>query len=93
MHSHFGSPKSPTPVEFRRLPRGFHSVAKQASFYIAFWMDLCDFRWILGGFGEAKASQKLIFGRVFGDAFFEHVLASILGRFFEARNLKNRNFP
>ena len=50
-------------------------------------------RWILGGFWEAKASQKLILGGGFGDAFFEHVLASILGRFFEAQNMENSNFP
>ena len=56
-------------------------------------MDFFDFWWILKGFGEAKASQKLIFGKVFGDAFFEHVLASILGRLFKAQNLKNSNFP
>jgi len=47
----------------------------------------------LGGLGEAKSRQKSIFERVFGDAFFEHVLASILGRFFEAQNMKNSNFP
>ena len=46
-----------------------------------------------GRFLEAKSNQKSIFERVFGDAFCEHVLALILGRFFEAQNMKNSNFP
>ena len=52
-----------------------------------------DFRWILGPFWEAKASPKFIFRKVFGDAFFERVLASILDGCLEARNMNNSNFP
>ena len=55
-------------------------------------MDFCEFRWILVGLGEAETSQNLIFGKGFGDAFFEYFLASMLGRFFKAQNLKNSNF-
>ena len=49
-----------------------------------------DFGCILGGFGRPKRRPKSIFGRFFFDAFFECVLASILGRFLEAPNLKNQ---
>ena len=52
-----------------------------------------DFGEISGGFGRPKRRPKSIFGRFFFDVFFECVLASILGGFLEARNLKNSNFP
>ena len=39
MRSRFGRPKAMTPVNLRRLARGFHSVAKQAPFRIAFQVD------------------------------------------------------
>ena len=45
MRSLFDSPKAMASVNFRRLPGGLHSVVKQASFYIAFGVDL-------EGFGE-----------------------------------------
>ena len=48
-----------------------------------------DFSSILVGFGRSKRRPKSIFGRFFCDAFFECVLASILGRFLEAPNLEN----
>ena len=35
MHSHLDALQAMAPVNLRRLPRDFHSVAKQASFYIA----------------------------------------------------------
>ena len=50
MRSQIGGPKIMGPVNFRRLPGGFHSVAKQASFCIAlrsdfswFWSDFWRF--------------------------------------------------
>ena len=47
---------------------------------------------ILGGFGRPKRRPKSTSGTFFFDAFFECVLVSLLGRFLEARNLKNSNF-
>ena len=49
-----------------------------------------DFGAILGGFGEAKMVPKSIFGRFFGSLFSHAISASILDRFLEAPNLKNR---
>ena len=49
-----------------------------------------DFGWILGGFWEAKMVPKSIFGRFFGSLFSHAISASILDRFLEAPNLKNR---
>ena len=48
---------------------------------------------ILERFGEAKTTQKSMFGMLSGDVFFERVLASISGVFLEARNLKNQQKP
>ena len=39
MRSQIGSPKVVSPVDFRRGARGFHSVAKQAPFRMAFRVD------------------------------------------------------
>ena len=36
MRSLFGNPKAMAPVDLRRLPGDLHSVAKQASFNVAF---------------------------------------------------------
>ena len=47
---------------------------------------------ILGGFGRPKRRPKSTSGTFFFTAFFECVLVSLLGRFLEARNLKNSNF-
>ena len=43
MRSQIGRPKAMTPVKLRRLAGGFHSVAKQALFNIAFGVDLARF--------------------------------------------------
>ena len=45
---------------------------------------------ILGGFGRPKWRSKSIFGRFFGSLFSHAISASILDRFLEAPNLKNR---
>ena len=55
-------------------------------FFFNFWQ-------ILGGLGRPTWKPKSIFWRFFFDAFFECISASFLGRFSEARNLKNSNFP
>ena len=90
MHSHLDALQAMAPVSFRRGPSDSHSVAKRASFYIAFGRDFCGFRIDFGRFGEAKWKAKSIFWRFFFDVFFECVLASIWGGFLEARNLKNQ---
>ena len=47
-----------------------HSIAKQASFSIAFWSNF-------GGFGRPKSMPKFDFGVFFFDVFFDIVFASI----------------
>ena len=86
MRSHIGSPKAMRPVDFRRVRGEFHSVAKQASFSIAFWSNF-------GGFGKPKSMPKFDFRAFFFDVVFESVLTSKFGRFWEAQNQKNSNFP
>ena len=85
MRSLFGGPKPMSPVDLRRFAGGFHSVAKQASSYVAFGTD---FR----GFRRPKWMPKFDFGGFFFDVILECVSASIFGRFLEAPNLKNSNF-
>ena len=72
-----GNPENP-----RFFPEGC-----RVCFFVFF-----DFWLILGGFGRPKRKPKSIFGTFFFGVFFECVLASIFGRFLEARNLKNSNF-
>ena len=79
MRSHIGSPKAMIPVNLRRFAGGYHSVAKQASFSIAFWSNF-------GGFGKPKSMPKFDFGAFFFDVIFESVLTSKFGRFWEAQN-------
>ena len=52
-----------------------------------------DFGAILKGFGRPKWMLKPIFWELLFDVFFECVVASILGGFWEAPNAKNSNFP
>ena len=86
MRSHIGSPKTMALVDFRRGPGELHSVAKQASFNIAFWSHF-------NGFGRPKSMPKFDFRAFFFDVIFESVLTSKFYRFLEARNQKNSNFP
>ena len=84
MRSHIASPKAMIPVNFRRGPGGLHSVAKQASFSIAFWSNF-------GGLWQPKSMPKFDFRAFFFDVIFESVLTSKFGRFLEAQNQKNSN--
>ena len=86
MRSQIGGPKAMRPVALRRLPGDFHSVAKQASFNIAFGVDL-------EGFWRPRWAPKFEFRALFFDIIFECVFASLLVRFLEALNVKNSNFP
>ena len=51
MRSQIGGPKAMPPVDLRRFPGEIHSVAKQASFNIAFWSHF-------SGFGIPKSMTK-----------------------------------
>ena len=89
MESPLDELQTPRPVAFRRLPRGLHSVAEQASYDIASGKDFRGFRKDFGRFSESKMEAKIDFCEVFFEVFFECVFASILDVFLEARNLKN----
>ena len=61
MGSHIGSPKAMPPVNLRRGWGEFHSVAKQASFNIAWRSDFGGFKKDFGRFWEAKTEAKIDF--------------------------------
>ena len=86
MRSLFDNPKAMGSVNLRRLPGGFHSVVKQASFNIAFWSNF-------GGFGKPKSMPKFDFRAIFSDVIFEPEITSKFGSFLKAPNQKNNNFP
>ena len=85
MHSHLDALQAMGPVNLRRLARDFHSVAKQALFYIAVGAHF-------QGFWKAKWLPKFDFRGFFFDVIFHCVWASNFGRFFEAPNQKNNSF-
>ena len=86
MHSHLDALQAMRPVGLRRLASEVHSVAKQASFYIALGTHF-------QGFWSAKWLPKFDFWGFFFDVIFHCVWASNFGRFFEAPNQKNSDFP
>ena len=86
MRSHIGNPKTMTPVNLRRLPGDLHSVAKHASFNIAFGVDL-------GSFGKPKSMPKFDFRAIFSDVIFERNFTSEFGSCLKVQNQKNSNFP
>ena len=85
MRSLFGNPQAMGSVDFRRLPGGLHSVAKQASFNIAFGVDL-------EGFGRPKSMPKFDFRAIFSDVIFERNFTSKFGSCLRAQNQENSNF-
>ena len=85
MRSLFGNPKAMAPVNLRRLAGELHSVAKQASFNIAFGVDL-------EGFGKPKSMPKFDFRAIFSDVIFERNFTSKFGSCLKAQNQKNSNF-
>ena len=85
MRSLFDNPKAMGSVDLRRLPGGFHSVVKQASFNIAFGSNF-------GGFGKPKSMPKFDCRAFFSDVISEKEITSKFGPFLEARNQKNSNF-
>ena len=82
MHSHLDALQAMAPVDFRRGPSGFHSVAKRASFYIAFGKDFCGFRIDFGRFGGGKMEAKIDFLEVFIRCFFGMCFSIDLGWIF-----------
>ena len=70
MHSHLDALQAMAPIDFRRGPSGFHSVAKRTSFYIAFGRDFCGFRIDFGRFWGGKMEGKIDFLEVFVRCFF-----------------------
>ena len=67
MHSHLDALQAMAPVAFRRVPSEVHSVAKQASFYIALGVYFQGF-WEVWG-GQLGGENRFL--RVFFDVFFE----------------------
>ena len=86
MQSQFRSPEVATPVDLRRLAGGFHSVAKQASYNIAFGVDL-------ESLGKPRWLLKFDFRALFFDVIFDCISASTFGQLLDAPNLKNGNLP
>ena len=85
MRSLFDSPKAMGSVNLRRLPGGFHSVVKQASFNIAFGSNF-------GGFGKPKSMPKFDFRAIFSDVIFERNFTSKFGSCLKVQTQKNSNF-
>ena len=77
MRSQIGGPKAMPPVNFRRLPGDFHSVAKQASFETPLVRDPIRFWRDLGRFWEVQMEVKIYFWEAFCDASAERVVESI----------------
>ncbi len=65
MRSQIGGPKVVPPVDFRRVAREFHNVAKQASFETLFFRVPGRFWNDFGRFWEAKMDVKIDFLEVF----------------------------
>ena len=63
MRSHLDALQAMAPVNFRQVARGFHSVAKQASFCVALGTDF-------QGFGKPKWTPKFDFQAFFSTLFF-----------------------
>ena len=88
MHSHLDALQAMPPVSFRRGPSEVHSVAKQASFYIAFGRDFCGFRIDFGRFGGGKMEAKIDFLEVFLRCFFGMRFSIDLGWIFGGSKLE-----
>ena len=82
MQSQFRSPEVAAPVNLRRLPGGLHSVAKQASFNVAFRSDFGVFWSDFGIFLEAKMEAQIVFFWFFFRCFFRMRFGIDFGSFF-----------
>ena len=88
MRSPLDGLQTPAPVNFRRLPRGFHSAAKQASFPVALWSDFSRFWSDFNKFREAEMDAKTDFWDVFWRCFFRMRSGIDFGSFFRGSNLE-----
>ena len=70
MRSQMDGLQTPTPVTLRRVAGDFHSVARQASFNVAFWSDFSRFWSDFERFWEAKIDAKTNFLEVIFRCFF-----------------------
>ena len=65
MPSRMDALQTPTPVNLRRLAGSFHSVAKPASFDVAFQVDFgsvgSHFEGLLGAFGDVWGLRNEVF--------------------------------
>ena len=77
MRSPLDALQTSTPVNFRRLWRGLHSVAKPDAFETPFIRVPSRFWRDLGRFWEFQMEVKIYFWEAFRDAFAERVVESI----------------
>ena len=87
MRSTLDALQTPIPVDLRRLPRDFHSVAKPDAFKTPFVRVPGRFWRFLGRFWEVQKEVKIYFWETFCDASAERVVESIFWLFFNIRIL------
>ena len=87
MRSPLDALQTPTPVNLRRLARGFHSVAKPDAFETLFVRVPIGFWRVFWRVWEVQTEVKINFWEVFRDAFAERDVESMFGDFFEVRTL------
>ena len=80
MRSQIGGPKAMPPVNLRRLAGDFHSVAKQASFNVAFGVDLEGFWEVFGGQNRGQNQFLGGFFSMFFSSAFRHRFLTVFGR-------------
>ena len=85
MRSPLDALQTPAPVSFRRFARGFHSVAKKASFSMAFWSDFEGFGSDFEALWEAKMDANIDFWEVILQCFFRIRFFIDLGSFLGPR--------
>ena len=85
MPGHLDALQTTTSVAFRRLARELHSVAKQASFSVAFWSDFEGFGSDFGTLQEAKMDANIDFWEVILQCLFRMRFFIDLGSFLGPR--------
>ena len=85
MRSHLDALQTPAPVDFRRFAGEVHSIAKQASFSVAFWSDFEGFGSDFGSLWEAKMDANIDFWEVILQCFFRMRFFIDLGSFLGPR--------
>ena len=85
MRSHLDALQTPAPVNFRRVAGEVHSIAKQASFSVAFWSDFEGFGSDFGMLWEAKMDASIDFWEVILQCLFRMRFFIDLGSFLGPR--------